>query len=192
MPDFNEIVLLLIIIGIIAFSIFNFFESKRRKEEHKRREEEFNVHKAELSAIRDREISREVPPHLKEALADFLSSCKENGIGKWNEFSPLVCFGYRVGKNNGRPEKIRREIIYFTWYAEIPEIIPHSYAVQWGRPGTYKRFEKIHKHLQKLGRQRQFRKNYEVAVEQWLSDASWFYDEYRALARRYERYGFEK
>ena len=109
-----------------------------------------------------------------------------------NEFSPLACFGYRVGKTSNLTEQQRREVIYFTWYAQIPSIIPKKYAYEWGNPGSYKRFSKLISHLSMLATQRASRTNYEVAVSHWTSDFKWFETKYSDLAHQYKKYGFKQ
>jgi len=185
MPDFDEIIIFILILGFILFQIISFIENKKA-------ERKFKLNNEELSVIRNVELAKSIPNHMTLALEEFIDDYHQSGKIKWHDFSPLVCFGYRVGKTNGKPEKIRREIVYFTWYAEIPDVIPHRYAEKWGRPGTYKRFKKIHSHLVMLGNQRANRIGFEVAVDHWHADAGWFYSNFSGLARRYKAYGFSK
>ncbi|MBT2949623.1 hypothetical protein PO25_17255 [Vibrio anguillarum] len=185
MPDFEDIIIFLLIFGFIFFQIITFIDNKKK-------EKEFRVNNEELTHIRDLETSKPFPNHMNVALDDFIQDYRANGNIRWNDFSPLVCFGYRVGKAKGKPEHIRREIIYFTWYAEIPDIIPRFYAEKWGKPGTFKRFDKIHSHLVMLGKQRANRKGFEVAVDQWHGDAGWFYKNYSGLAHRYNKFGYSE
>ena len=183
MPDLEDLVIPIFILVFIFYQIISFIDRKKK-------EKEFRENNSELKVIRDGEIGKSPPQHIKASLDEYIQDYRSNGIVNWNDFSPLACFGYRVGKTNGKRESIRREIIHYTWYAQIPSIIPYRYAVKWGDPGTCKRFDKIRSHLLMLGRQRQSRKNYEVAVQNWFSDAEWFQKKYWSLACRYRDYGF--
>jgi hypothetical protein len=131
---------------------------------------------------------------MTNAFSQFESDFRSGSANFWNmhDFSPLTCFGYRVGKTNGVRESIRREIIYYTWYATLPAIIPRRYAAEWGGPGTYKRYSKIISHLSMLASQRKNRTNYKVAVNQWEGDVEWFKGNYSSIAGRYNLYGFKE
>ena len=145
-----------------------------------------------LDASRFAEMQKPTPKYIQQALSKFASDYKSNP-GKFksmNELSPLACFGYKVGKTSDLTEQQRREIIYFTWYATIPSIIPSAYANEWGQPGTYKRFAKIVSHISMLASLRASQKNLEVAVAHWTADAKWFESGYRGLAHQYKQFGF--
>ena len=145
-----------------------------------------------LSAKKSSEMGKPTPHYIQQALSKFEKDYKSNSdsFKSMNEFSPLACFGYKVGKTSGLREQQRREIIQFTWYANIPSIVPREYAKEWGAPGTHKRFIKILNHLSMLATQRASRKGFEVAVEHWESDGNWFKKSNQALADQYNQYGF--
>ncbi len=146
-----------------------------------------------LAITRASEIEKSVPKYIQEALSKFSKEYKSNPskFKSMNEISPLACFGYKVGKTSGLTEKQRHEIIYYTWYAKIPSIIPSAYAREWGAPGTYKRFNKIVNHISMLANQRASRSNFEFAISHWTADAQWFESNYSGLAHQYKQFGFK-
>jgi hypothetical protein len=89
------------------------------------------------------------------------------------EESPLACFGYRVGKTSGRPVAQRREILNYAIWGEIPDFFTVHYRNSWGKPGTYKRYNKILNHLNMLVEKRADRKTFETAISHWTMDISW-------------------
>lgn len=160
-------------------------------------EEKKRVHaqnKAETTALREREISKSMPTHIAAAFSQFKADQLHGkaSFGSMHEFSPLTCFGYRVGKSQGVPKNRRHEIVYYTWHANLSDIIPSDYAREWGQPGTYYRYQKIIGHLTRLARQRAGRFNYEVAVEEWEADIRWLEETHGTLARRYRDFGYAK
>ena len=88
--------------------------------------------------------------------------------------SPLSCFGYVVGKTKGRSAKDRKDILEYSLCAQIPDYFPKDYINDWGNPFTLKRYNKIISHLTALADLRENRKNLEVAVSHWRTDAAWF------------------
>ena len=180
--------LLLLVILIIAAYIWIVSQIEKKK-----REREYAEKHAELQARRSREMQKPLPKHMQRALSQFEAEYQQNpgAFKSMHEFSPLACFGYKVGKTNGLPEHLRREIICFTWYAEIPSVVPRQYAQEWGEPGTSKRFSKIRSHLSMLANQRRSRKGYEVAVSHWDSDVNWLRENHSDLAYQYSQFGFK-
>lgn len=173
---------------------FKLIEKQSKKEELERQINYEKEHQ-KYKLIRQTEFNKQTPDFIQGALNEFLHNSSQ-GLGSnyysFNDFSPLKCFGYAVGKTSGVSENRRREIIYYTWYATIPSVIPKKYASEWGEPGTYKRFDKIISHLNMLANQRANRKSYEVAISDWKSDAEWFEKEFHHLANCYKTFGFEK
>lgn len=184
--EFEDILLLAIL--VVAAYIWIITQIKKKKKGR------FYAEKnAELQEKRLREMQKPLPKHMQRALSQSKAEYQENPgtFESMHEFSPLACFGYKVGKTNGLPERLRREIIYFTWYAEIPSIVPLQYALEWGEPGTSKRFSKIQSHLSMLANQRRSRRGYEVAVSHWDSDVNWFRENHSDLAYEYSQFGFK-
>lgn len=150
--------------------------------------------RAETTALRECETNKPMPSHVAAAFLQFKGDHLSGhaSFGLMHEFSPLTCFGYRVGKSQGIPTNRRHEIIYYTWHANLPDIIPSDYAREWGRPGTYYRYQKIIGHLTRLARQRAGRANYEIAVGEWEADILWLEETHGALARKYRDHGFSR
>ena len=198
----DDFVFFLIMIQIVSLYLYFRFDKKKKEREQRERREHYariakkkrdEEQRKHLSPMRQSELDKPLPQHMRSALSQITAEASANSTRfKWHELSPLACFGYRVGKTNGLPEKTRREIIYYTWYAKIPGIIPTEYAAQWGMPGTYKRYSKICSHLTMLAEQRQGRPNFEVAIKHWKADLNWFTGKHAELAANYRRYGFDE
>jgi hypothetical protein len=149
-----------------------------------------------LQAERDnllKSIRAGAPDFILRARIDFEREYRSSGgeglFGQ--EMSPLVCFGYRVGRTNGRTETERRAILEYAvasdFDATLP-FLPATYRDDWGRPLSIVRFNRIHQHLNSMADLRDGRPNYAVAVSHWRADASWFQiqqgprvDKYRGL-----------
>ncbi|WP_156001290.1 hypothetical protein [Thioalkalivibrio sp. ALgr3] len=180
----------LLAVVAILFVIFRIYESVRNWWLNR---EERKAEKAELEQIRQKELVKALPSHMVRSLERFeaeVRSGKDHFLGQ-NDFSPLACFGYKVGKTNGLPEKQRREVIYYTWYAELPDVLPQGYVRKWGGPGSYKRYLMIMRHLEMLANQRRSRRNYHVAVAHWDADRKWFQETYGELANKYFQHGWK-
>ena len=104
------------------------------------------------------------------------------------EMSPLVCFGYRVGKTKGRTEVERRAILEYAVAADYDTTLPFlppSYRNDWGGPLSVARFNRIYQHLSNMADLRDNRRNFEVAVSHWRADASWFNMQQRPRVEKY-------
>ena len=99
--------------------------------------------------------------------------------------SPLSCFGYVVGKTKGRTAEDRKIILEYALCAQIPDYFPKNYINDWGNPFTFKRFNKIVSHLTALADLRENRKNLEVAVMHWRTDAEWFSKRFHEKIRKF-------
>ena len=99
--------------------------------------------------------------------------------------SPLSCFGYVVGKTRGRSAEDRKDILEYSLCAQIPDYFPKDYINDWGNPFTLKRYNKIISHLTALADLRENRKNLEVAVSHWRTDAAWFAKSFHEKVRKY-------
>lgn len=123
----------------------------------------------------------EVPGFVLNARSDFETEYRSKGGASFfgEEMSPLRCFGYRVGKTNGRSVTDRRAILTYClavdFYATLT-FLPSTYLADWGAPMTIKRFNRIYQHLISRADIQDGRKTLALAVQQWRDDASWFYD----------------
>lgn len=117
---------------------------------------------------------------------DYRSKGGEGIFG--HEMSPLVCFGYRVGKTKGRTEVERRAILEYAIAADYDTTLPFlpaSYRNEWGSPLSVARFNRIYQHLNNMADLRDDRQNFEVAVSHWRADALWFQTQQRPRVEKY-------
>ena len=148
---------------------------------------------ARLKAERDdllKSIRTRAPDFILNARLDFEREYRASGgdgvFGQ--EMSPLVCFGYRVGKTNGRSETERRAILDYAIAADLDatlSFLPKSYRLEWGGPLSAARFNRILHHLNNMADLRDGRRNFDVAVSHWRNDASWFQRQQRSLVEKY-------
>ncbi len=151
---------------------------RREAEERARREAE----RQRLRGERDdllRSIRSKAPDFILRARLEFEREYRSSGgegmFGQ--EMSPLVYFGYRVGKTNGRTETERRAIIEYAVAADYDvtlPFLPTSYRQDWGSPLSVTRFKRIYQHLNNMADLRDDRRNFEVTVSHRRADASWF------------------
>lgn len=119
------------------------------------------------------------PRFIQDARREFEH---EHGAGPGNstfpnEMSPLLCFGYRVGITNGRPEGERQAILRYTLAADLDSelrFLPAAYRSEWGGPLSVQRFNRIRQHLINLAELHSGKSNFGVAISHWRSDAEWF------------------
>ena len=165
----------------------------RREAELARLKAEREAELAKLKAERDdllKSIRTRAPDFILNARLDFEREYRASGgdgvFGQ--EMSPLVCFGYRVGKTNGRSETERRAILDYAIAADLDAtlpFLPKSYRLEWGGPLSAARFNRILHHLNNMADLRDGRRNFDVAVSHWRNDASWFQRQQRSLVEKY-------
>jgi hypothetical protein len=97
----------------------------------------------------------------------------------WQEESPLVLMGYRVGKTKGLKESERRKILRKAFEDHIPNAYELDYMADWGTPRTRARYDRIVEHLAFMANSRSGQKNMDIAVSHWQSDLDWFKREFR-------------
>lgn len=180
----------LILFLLIALALLWFFvwgpqarearaEKERRDTEDRARRE---AERTKLLAEREdllKSIRSSAPDFILKARLDFEREYRsKGGEGMFGqEMSPLVCFGYRVGKTKGRTEVERRAILEYAVAADFDKTLPFlpaSYRSEWGSPLSVSRFNRIDQHLNNMADLRDSRSNFEVAVAHWRADASWF------------------
>jgi cbb3-type cytochrome oxidase subunit 3 len=175
---------------IIALVLLWFFvwgpQAKEVRAEKKRLEAEERAlreaERAKLLSERDdllQSIRGAAPDFIINARLEFEREYRsKGGEGMFGqEMSPLTCFGYRVGKTKGRPEAERRAILEYAVAADYDrtlQFLPESYRNEWGKPLSLERFNRIYQHLNNTADLRDGRRNYEVAVSHWRTDALWF------------------
>ena len=102
--------------------------------------------------------------------------------------SPLTCFGYRVGKTNGRPESERQAILRYAIVADLDvslPFLPSNYRQEWGEPLSETRITRICSHLNSMADLRSTRSNFEFAISQWRKDSAWIRTEQVEIKKKY-------
>lgn len=165
-------------------------ERERREAAERARQE---AERSKLQAERDsflRSTRMAAPDFILNARLDFEREYRASGgegiFG--HEMSPLVCFGYRVGRTNGRNETERRAILAYAIVADLDVTLPFlpvAYRREWGGPLSSTRFNRILHHLDNMADLREGRRSFEVAVSHWRADASWFRTQQRPLVEKY-------
>lgn len=190
-----------IIFLLLAFALLWFFlmgpqtkearaeKARREAQEREKRDAERSRLKAEREALL-KGIRTGAPDFILKARLEFEREYRSNrGEGLFGqEMSPLVCFGYRVGKTAGRTESERRTILEYAMAADYDVTLPFlpiSYRNEWGGPLSVTRFNRIHQHLNNMADLRDGRRNFEAAVSHWRADASWFHKNQRPRVEKY-------
>lgn len=166
--------------------------AKRRQraiEERKRIEAE----RARLKAERDEllnSVRANAPAFIREARRNFEREYSASGgQGSFGqEMSPLVCFGYRVGKTSPRTDQERHTILEYATAVDLDltlPFLPASYRSDWGAPLSTRRFDRIYHHINNMADLRDGRPNFDVAVSQWRDDAAWLQTHVRGVVEKY-------
>lgn len=190
------LVLLLIVILLLWVFIWGPKAKVAREERERLAAEARAKREAEVQKLKIeredllRSIRSRAPKFILDARRDFEREYRAKGSGSLfgQEMSPLVCFGYRVGKTNGRTEAERRAILSYVMGADFEEtlaFLPASYRHEWGGPLSTERFNRIVQHLRSLASLRDERPNFQVAVAHWRDDASWLFREQRPIVEKY-------
>lgn len=167
-----------------------------RSEREQKEQEARAKREAQLAKLRqEREehlhaIRAGAPGYILRARLDFESKYQSGGGEGFfgQEMSPLACFDYRVGKTNGRREQERHEILKYALVADLDTtlpFLPSNYRKDWGQPMSVTRFNRIYQHLKNMADLRDGRRNFQVAVEHWRNDASWFASEYHSMVNKF-------
>ena len=187
---------LLVALALLWFFVWGPQASVAREERERREAEDRAMREAERARL---EVEREAllksirtgaPDFIMKARLEFEREYRsKGGEGMFGqEMSPLVCFGYRVGKTAGRTEAERRAILEFAVAADYDTTLPFlpaSYRSDWGGPLSVTRFNRIYQHLNNMADLRDSRRNFEVAVSHWRADASWFHSQQRTRVEKY-------
>jgi hypothetical protein len=184
----------LILFLLVALALLWFFvwgpQAKEARAERERREAEDRARReAEREALL-KSIRTGAPEFILKARLEFEREYRaKGGEGMFGqEMSPLVCFGYRVGKTAGRTESERRTILEYAIAADYDTTLPFlpaAYRNDWGAPLSVTRFNRIYQHLNNMADLRDGRRNFEVAVSHWRADASWFHSQQRPRVEKY-------
>jgi hypothetical protein len=198
LDDATLVTLLLLAALLLLWLLVLGPKAKESREERRRLDAEDRARReAERARLRDerdallKSIRAGAPDFILKARLEFEREYRsKGGEGMFGqEMSPLVCFGYRVGKTAGRTETERRAILEYALAADYDATLPFlpaSYREDWGSPLSVTRFNRIYEHLNNTADLRDGRRNFEVAVSHWRADASWFQMQQRP---RVEKYG---
>ena len=162
---------------------------RREAEDRARREAERSRLEAEREALL-KSIRTGAPDFILKARLEFEREYRsKGGEGMFGqEMSPLVCFGYHVGKTASRTESERRTILEYAIAADYDmtlPFLPAAYRNDWGGPLSVTRFNRIYQHLNNMADLRDGRRNFEAAVSHWRADASWFHSQQRPRVEKY-------
>lgn len=172
-------------------------QAAEAKVERERRDAEVRA-KSEVVQTRLKAEREEILTNVRTGVPDFILKARlefereyrsRGGEGMFGqEMSPLVCFGYRVGKTAGRTESERHRILEYAMAADYNATLPFlptSYRNDWGGPLSVMRFNRIYQHLNNMADLRDGRRNFEVAVSHWRADASWLYQQQRPIVEKF-------
>lgn len=192
---------LIIVFLLVALFLIWFFvwepQAREARAERKRLAEEERVRleakREKLKSERDDLLRSErlgAPGFIIRESLDFEREYRSSGgDGSYGqEMSPLTCFGYRVGKTNGRVKTERQAILRFAIIADLDttlSFLPASYRKEWGSPLSTTRLNRIYNHLKSMADLRDGRRNFEVAVSDWRNDANWFKTDHKELVDRF-------
>lgn len=190
------ILFLLVALALLWFFVWGPQATEARVEKERRDAEKRARREAERAKLLDerenllKSIRRSAPDFILKARLEFQREYRsKGGEGMFGqEMSPLVCFGYRVGKTKGRTEVERRAILEYAVAADYNTTLPFlpaSYRNDWGGPLSVARFNRIYQHLSNMADLRDNRRNFEVAVSHWRADASWFNMQQRPRVEKY-------
>ena len=190
------ILFLLVALALLWFFVWGPQATEARAAKERRDAEERAGREAERAKLLDerenllRSIRTGAPDFILKARLEFQREYhSKGGEGMFGqEMSPLVCFGYRVGKTKGRTEVERRAILEYAVAADYDTTLPFlppSYRNGWGGPLSVARFNRIYQHLSNMADLRDNRRNFEVAVSHWRADASWFNMQQRPRVEKY-------
>lgn len=190
------ILFLLVALALLWFFVWGPQATEARAAKERRDAEERAGREAERAKLLDerenllKSIRTGAPDFILKARLEFQREYRsKGGEGMFGqEMSPLVCFGYRVGKTKGRTEVERRAILEYAVAADYDTTLPFlpaSYRNDWGGPLSVARFDRIYQHLSNMADLRDNRRNFEVAVSHWRADASWFNMQQRPRVEKY-------
>jgi hypothetical protein len=181
-----EILVLFLLVAVLVLWLLVW--EPRAREARIMREKRAAEEAAQRAAERARLLleREELLKSIRATAPDFILSARlefereyraGGGEGQFGqEMSPLLCFGYRVGKTNGRTEHERQAILKYAMAADLNTslpFLPSSYREEWGAPLTVARFNRVYQHICNMADLREGRRNFEVAVSHWRSDARW-------------------
>lgn len=93
----------------------------------------------------------------------------------WHAGSPLTAVGYHVGVSSPLTSQERRRLLenIFKGRLVFPADFTPSEQIDWGRPGSMIRLEKMAMHIARQISLRHNRPNFKIAVREWQEDLDW-------------------
>lgn len=185
MGDGGLLVLLLLVVMLLLWMLVWGPKAKAARGEKERLTAEARaLREAELARLKSeredllKSIRLRAPDFIIKARLDFEREYRaSSGDGVFGqEMSPLVCFGYRVGKTNGRIEMERQAILEYAVAADYDATLPFlpvSYRNDWGIPLSVTRFNRIYQHLNSMADLRDGRRTFEEVVSHWHANSPW-------------------
>ena len=92
----------------------------------------------------------------------------------------LDFLGYHVGKTHPTPRDMRRCILEYVFECHLPPLNDPAYFLEWGKPRTAQRLNKLANTLAALTRnaKRRDEASYTVAVDDWEDDLNLLHNRY--------------
>lgn len=108
----------------------------------------------------------------------------------WRQEGILSLSGYHVGKTNGVKEAVRRRILNALFLVDdLEDVADFDYALQWGAPGSDKRFRKIHDSLSafKANAEGRHGKHLDMswAINDWSRDLAYLDETLRPMIHKW-------
>lgn len=109
-----------------------------------------------------------------------LAAKGEYKAGTRDDEGILAMMGYRVGKHNGVPEKMRRAILERVVFGPLPPIANLALLQEWGDDNSEKRLMRIASRICFfVVKNASFNnENYEQALTEWRNDMDWLKETY--------------
>jgi hypothetical protein len=98
----------------------------------------------------------------------------------WREHGMLDFLGYHVGKTHPTSQDMRRCILDYAFEYHLPPLNDPNYFLEWGKPRTPQRLNKLANTLAALTRnaKRRDEASYAVAIDDWEDDLDLLHNRY--------------
>lgn len=138
-----------------------------------------------LKAIEKEWLRRGAKPPKPEDFFEWPSSSAVGGDGRlsgtgWVKEGVLSYMGYRVGRTEGLPSDIRRRILELVFEGGLPPVFDPSYLMEWGKPKSASRLQKMAETLAALSRNAKRKKTAQLrsAIKSWDQDLEFLYQNF--------------
>jgi hypothetical protein len=98
----------------------------------------------------------------------------------WRQYGMLRLLGYHVGETQPTPRHERRRILEYVFECHLPPVDDHAYFLEWGKPTTAPRLQKLANTLAAFTRNAKRRDDaaWSVAIDDWEADLQFLYAQY--------------